>query len=334
MKAIVLENQSVHYEDLPLGVLLEGWATLRVTSVGICGTDVSKIINRNLPFNHTKILGHEFVGIVIEMNGLSDCICIGDSVVALPILPCHECDMCKKGMENLCVKAESIGRTSNGAFAEYVNAPIENLIKIQNSPYLDSYVLADPIAVCLHAINLIKRNSLNDLKVLVIGDGSIGCLISWLLKKRGLDVYMKGIHQDNVNFIKNFGIKIIDNLNSKNSFDEVYETVGRKQDHTLIESLKFVKPGGNVIVLGVYDIGYIYPLVARDLFIKESNLVGSNAYVKNDFLNAVKIIEDNLQELSVFLSHNYSLENYLEALDILTKKKELTIKVVIHPNTS
>jgi len=331
-KSIVLEGyRSFSYKRLPMGILPKKWVTLRVIAVGICGTDVSKILSNNLPSNHTKVLGHEFIGEIIRINGYSNDFCVGNRVVVMPIMPCHKCEMCIRGMENLCKKAEAIGRTIDGAFSNYVNVPIENLVKIQKDLLINSYVLSDSIAVCLHAINLAKNYSQKRAKALVIGDGSIGCLISWLLKKQGIDVYIKGIHSANCNFIEKFGINSIKNLNQDDSYDEIYETVGRKQDDTLNECLKLIKPGGNVIVLGVYDVNYIYPLVARSLFIKESRLVGANAYNKNEFLDAVNIIERNIQELSTFLTHVYSLENFSEALNKVINKDELTLKVIIQP---
>lgn len=330
-KSIVLDNRSLFYKELPIEILPKEWAILRVITVGICGTDVLKILTNNLPINHTKILGHEFIGEIVEINGISNNFCIGDFVVAMPLVPCHKCEMCINGMENLCKKAEAIGRTFDGAFSEYVNVPIKNLIKVQRSPMMNSYVLSDPIAVCIHAINLAKNSSRERKKALVIGDGSIGCLISWLLKKQGMDVSIKGIHSANCDFIKKFGVNSIKDLDPNNLYDEIYETVGRKQEHTLNESLKFIKPGGSVIILGVYDVGYVYPLIARNLFIKESRLTGANAYTKNDFLDAVDIIKKNIQELSAFLTHVYPLEKFKEALDKVINKDELTLKVIIQP---
>lgn len=330
-KSIVLDNRSLFYKELPMEILPKEWAVLRVIAAGICGTDVLKILSNNLPSNHTKILGHEFIGEIVEINGISSNFCIGDFAVVIPLVPCHKCDMCMSGMENLCKKAEAIGRTFDGAFSEYVNVPIENLIKIQRSSLINSYVLSDPIAVCVHAINLAKKSSRERKKALVIGDGSIGCLISWLLKKQGIDVSIKGIHSTHCDFVKKFGVNSVKDLDSNNLYDEIYETVGRKQEHTLNESLKFIKPGGNVIILGVYDVGYIYPLLARNLFIKESHLIGANAYTKNDFLDAVDIIEKNIQELSTFLTHVYPLEKFIEALDKVINKDELTLKVIVQP---
>ena len=330
MKAIVFMGQSLEYQELSPTNLPQEWARIKVEVVGLCGTDVAKLEKYIFPFNHTRILGHEFIGKIVDMNGLSNAVAVGDYAVCMPILPCGNCEACFGGMDNLCVKAEAIGRTVPGAFAEYVNAPIKNLMKMPDGAHYSAHVLADPLAVCLHAINL-SRTQFSGGKALVIGDGSIGCLLAWLLCKQGKDVSIKGIHLDNLHFIESFGVRLLDADVRSKSYDEIYETVGRKQQHTLSECIKAVKPGGVVVVLGVYSPDFIYPLVARELFIKEARLIGANAYTRDEFRETVDLIRDNEEELVGFISHTFPLVKFSDALDAMRRKCGLTLKIVFKP---
>jgi len=97
----------------------------------------------------------------------------------------------------------------------------------------------------------------------------------------------------------------------------------------LHESIRSVKWGGKIVVLGVFDSGYIYPLVARDLFIKEINLMGSNAYVPNDFRNAVTLIESYESILGGFISHRFPLSKFNEALIAAWQKQGFTMKIIL-----
>lgn len=333
MKAIVLVGESLEYQELSLMTLPSQWARIKVETAGLCGTDVAKIGGYTLPANHTRILGHEFIGSIVDMNGRSESVAIGDLAVCMPILPCGGCEMCLKGMDNLCVKAKAIGRTEQGAFAEYVNAPIKNLTKVPDGAFRDVYVLADPLAVCLHAVRLAGARSPGN-KSLVIGDGSIGCLLAWILHKQGRDVSIKGIHLDNLHFIEGLGVHLLNAEASPRSYDEIYETVGRQQQHTLDECVKAIKPGGILVVLGVYAPGYTYPLVARDLFIKESHLIGANAYTQDEFRETVGLICGNEIELIGFLSHTFPLARFSDALEAMRHKSGITLKIVLKPEGS
>ncbi len=329
MKVVVLFGQSIECLDLPIAPLFQQWARVRVESAGLCGTDVAKLTNFNLPANHTGVLGHEFFGQVVEVNGSANNISAGDWVACMPIVACGSCDACIRHKENLCVKAEAIGRTIQGAFAEFVNVPLENLTKVEPPPH-DSYVLTDPLAVCLHSANLVSRTSSGS-SCLVIGDGAIGCLLAWLLLKRGHEVSIKGIHPENLRLVEKMGARLLNADVCSKSYDEVYETVGRSQPQTLDESLRAVKAGGSVVVLGVYAQGYNYSLVARELFIKEATLMGSNGYTRKEFEETAMLIGENKEELAVLLSHRFSLSQFLDALEAARKKKGFTAKIVLKP---
>jgi len=329
MKSIVFSKRSLKCKDSLLTTLPQNWATVEVNTVGLCGTDVAKFRNYKLPVKHTNILGHEFIGKIVKMNGKSSSVVIGDFVVCMPILPCDCCEECLNGRENLCVEKAAIGRTVPGAFAEYVNVPIKNLIEINNSVYRKAYVLADPLAVCLHAVKSANVKSTGG-KVLIIGDGSIGCLLAWFLSKQNRNVSIKGIHSDNLHFVNALGMNLQNVVDiSTGTYDEVYEIVGRKQEKTLNECIKAVKPGGIVVVLGVYSADFIYPLAARDLFIKESKMVGVNAYTRGDFFEAVNFIRDNEKSLIKFISHSFVLEDFSGALDAMRNKRGLTLKIIL-----
>lgn len=329
MKAIVFADHFLKFQEVSLESLPSQWARIKVEISGLCGTDVAKLGRSNLPSGHTQILGHEFVGTVVEINGASDFVTLGDIAVCVPILPCGTCETCLGGMHNLCAKAEAIGRTKQGAFAEYVDVPIGNLIKVPKISY-EVYVLADPLAVCLHAVKLARQRTVG-CKSLVIGDGSIGCLLAWFLRKQGKDVSIKGRHSDNLRFIKNFGVHPVDEDVSLKGYDEIYETVGRQQGQTLSECIKAIKPGGVVVVLGVYSPGYTYPLAARELFIKETHLIGANAYTMDEFVETVSLIRDNELELVEFISHTFTLSKFSDALEVMCHKRGLTLKVVLKP---
>lgn len=298
-----------------------------VISAGLCGTDVAKLSSDSLSLAHTRVLGHEFIGRVINLGGNEGNVAIGDLVAVMPLIPCGKCYACKHHLENLCIKADSIGRTFNGAFAEYVDVPFSNLTKIEGAAAPISFVLADPLAVCIHAKNL--SYSFPGQVCLVIGDGTIGCLLAWLLRMCGFNTWIKGVHEDNLRFIEKLGVKVLTSESLDDYFDVVYETVGRSQENTLHESMRSVRRAGMIVVIGVFAPNFIYPLDARNFFIKEVRLAGANAYVPDEFREAVTLIGANQTVLKSFISHRFPMSRFHEALKAAQQKQGYSMKIVL-----
>jgi len=327
MKAVILqESGSTVLANIPLGILPKQWSRIRVVQSGLCGTDVAKIFSSVLPENHTKLLGHEFVGQIEDPNG-NTAVSRGDWVVGMPLIPCGACEYCRQQHQNLCVKADAIGRTINGSFAEYVDVPFNSLVRIDD--FHEAYVLSDPLAVCIHAASDVISNF--NQKCLVIGDGTIGCMLAWFLHFNGCETWIKGLHQKQLCFMQKQGINVIHaDAHIPNSFfDRVYETVGRTQSDTLRECLYAVCPSGHIIVLGVFSPDHIFPLNTRSLFIKEVQLFGANAYVPSEFHQAVSIIKENKDFMTNFISHRFPLSQFQDAVYAAKIKHNFTMKIVL-----
>lgn len=331
MKAIV-SNQEIYYTDFSLPKLKKGWVRIKVDYVGLCGSDVQKLVNINHINNGLPtILGHEFIGEVERINGKSKELNVGDKVAGIPLLPCYNCIECEKGLYNLCRSGKAVGRTELGAFAEFVDIPLENAIPINNIS-LKSGVLADALAVCLHAIHKVNQSFINT-KCLVIGDGTIGCTLALALKIKGAKVSLLGKHvKENIKLSS-----IVDETYSSakelpvDVYDIVFETVGRKQHVTLENAISSVAPAGKIVVLGVYEPGYLIPVKARDLFIKEATLLGVNSYIFEDFYKALKMLDEYPEYFSWLITHIFPLSEFNRGLNKMINKKEHTIKVVYRP---
>ncbi len=327
MKAVTFNGGKLEQQEIELPSIPPKWVRVMVVNAGLCGSDVAKFSGNSLPLEHTMVLGHEFIGRLVDLGGNEEGVAIGDLVAVMPLIACGKCHPCRHHRENLCVEADAIGRTFNGAFAEYVDVPFSNLIKIEASASSVSYVLADPLAVCIHAKNLSSLSF--GQTCLVVGDGAIGCLLAWLLHQCGFDAWIKGVHTDNLRFIEKLGVKVLVSESPEDHFDVIYETVGRSQETTLHESVQSVRRGGTIVVVGVFTPGYVYPLVARNLFIKEVCLIGSNAYVPDEFREAVGLIGSHQSVLGGFISHRFLMSRFDEALIAARQKHGLTMKIVL-----
>lgn len=152
-----------------------------VKAVGICGSDIPRIY-RTGAHVHPLIPGHEFSGVVEETGeGVSD-EWLGRRVGVFPLIPCGECGPCVKKQYEMCRSYGYTGSRRNGAFAEYVSVPAENLLELPDTVTFEEAAMLEPMAVAVHAIRQTELSG-SDLAA-VCGLGTIGMLLIMFLADR------------------------------------------------------------------------------------------------------------------------------------------------------
>ena len=186
MKAAALYGKhDIRIEELPVPGPKEDEVLIRVEACGICGTDVH-IYNGDEGAAQTPpgtVLGHEFAGEVAAVGEKVTDIQTGDRVCVDPNKLCNECYYCKSGIGHFCEHITGIGTTVNGGFAEYCCVPRSQVYPIRSETEYTKAAMAEPVACCLHGIDLCDI-SCGD-TVLVIGGGMIGLIMLKLAKLRG-----------------------------------------------------------------------------------------------------------------------------------------------------
>lgn len=159
-----------------------GSAIVEVAYSGICGTDLHEYRHgpnmiRSTPHPLTGavppiVLGHEFSGIVVALEGDHDAVAVGDLVAVDPCLACGHCEWCLRGDYHICRLGGSLGLAADGSFATRVVVPNRGLHKVPDGVSAQWASLAEPLAVGLHAANRAGVAPGDD--VLVLGAGPIG----------------------------------------------------------------------------------------------------------------------------------------------------------------
>ena len=176
-----------------------GESLVRVSLAGICGTDL-EILDGYMAYN--GVLGHEFVG-VVEKSQNPDL--VGKRVVGEINAGCSKCDSCKKGMQRHCPSRTVLGILKrDGAFAEFLSLPEENLHVIPDSISDEQAVFVEPLAAAFEIKEQISLNS--DWKVAVVGDGRLAQMICQVLKLSCPDVTCFGRHQSKLANLEKFEI--------------------------------------------------------------------------------------------------------------------------------
>ncbi|MCH5164593.1 MAG: L-threonine 3-dehydrogenase [Clostridiales bacterium] len=187
MDALVKRYQEVGLwlEQAEVPVLKEGEALVKIHKTAICGTDVHIYDWNQWAQNTIKtpmIIGHEFVGEIVEIKGHSPKFKVGDLVSAEGHVTCGHCRNCLRGDKHNCANAEGIGVNRNGIFAEYAAIPLSNLWKCDKNIPEEMYAIFDPFGNATHtalAFPVLGED------VLITGAGAIGIMAAAICKYAG-----------------------------------------------------------------------------------------------------------------------------------------------------
>ncbi|MDK2951703.1 MAG: hypothetical protein PWQ77_1368 [Kosmotogales bacterium] len=315
MKALYFDGSNLNMVEREIPKINENEVLIKVIKAGICSTDLEIMKGYQ---NFEGIPGHEFVGIVIESHNEE---LINKRVVGEINIPCHECEICKRGLTKHCRNIRTFGINNyDGCFAEYTKLPVENIHILPDEISDDYGTFVEPLAAALEIENYIEH----DEKISLIGDGRLGLLIAMVLKIKGYDFLHIGKHEEKLKISKKMGIKtemynddIVDEY--KYNFDSVIEATGNESG--LKTALDICIPSGKIILKSTFnkkiniDISHIV--------VNEYHLIGSRC---GDFKKAIDFIRMYNPPLNDLISCYSSFDNSLKAIDEARKK----IKVIIN----
>jgi (R,R)-butanediol dehydrogenase / meso-butanediol dehydrogenase / diacetyl reductase len=158
---------------------------LKVLRAAICGTDAAEWDHGPVLCRPGVVLGHEFVGRVVELGNEVTGLRVGDRVVSGAGISCGRCPWCLRSRTNLCAEYRTLGLQVDGGLAEYVTSPAAICHRVPDSCDDDAAAMTQPLAVALHALSRVEQR--DDESVAVIGVGGIGSFIVAGASRRAVD---------------------------------------------------------------------------------------------------------------------------------------------------
>lgn len=311
MKIAVIEKEHIVVKNVDKIILDDRkGAIVKVLGCGLCGSDIVKF--REHISKDGTVLGHEIVAEIVEINSDTK-FKTGEKIVTSHHIPCGTCDYCRHGNVSMCKHFKSTN-IRPGGFSEYVylseehlqnvaHPMPENLSEIEASFY-------EPLGCCVRAV---KRAKLMDgSKVLVVGLGSIGILMSQALKAYGMNVMGCDLIQDRIERLQNLGIDAVDSrdLEQAELFDAVFMTSGA--DKAIDVALKTIKSGGTILVFSSTPHNTGYP--NNEIYYRELTVLGSYSPAPVDLKDSLELLRTgkvNVKDLSTI----YSLDDIQKAFD-------------------
>lgn len=225
MKALVKTKVgvgNVELLDIPEPTPKENEVKIKVKACGICGTDIH-VLHNTTELAAGVTLGHEFTGVVSEVGAKVKHFKPGDRVVATTTVEsCGECLYCQNGDVNICPTRKGMGRTGNGAFAEYIVLKEELVFNLPDNVDFISGALCEPLGCTVHGCIETVPIIAGDVAV-VIGPGAIGLLATQLAKAQGAKVILCGtnVDEERLKLGKKLGADVVINVQTENAAEIV-----------------------------------------------------------------------------------------------------------------
>ena len=333
MKAYVLNGiGDISYREVAKPELQEGWALVKVKAAGICSSDIPRIFERGT-YHFPTIPGHEFSGQVVEAKGKKYKDIIGKRVSVFPLIPCGKCEQCKSKKYEMSSNYDYIGSRRNGAFAEYVEVPIWNLVELGENISYEEAALMEPLSVALHAV---KKTTIseND-KIGIIGTGTIAIAISQILIALGY-THVSIVARSNskkglLSEIGNAGY-LVTNDSLMETFDIVFECVGSKR--AIEQALVYAGIGAQIVLIGnpYGDISLAqdvyWKILRKQLSVKgtwNSTYDGNN---QSDWTCVRDMMQNKQLKMKNMITQTYNQKDMMKALDIMKNHTEPYCKVM------
>ncbi|RSL32161.1 sorbitol dehydrogenase [Salibacterium salarium] len=290
--------------------LKAGNARMKVEYGGICGSDLSVYKGVISHASYPVVMGHELYGEIVTEDE-DNTFYPGQKVVVQPNIACGECDLCQKGKKNICRHKVSLGVTDNGGFSNFVDVPVSNLLEVPDDMDGKLAVLAEPLAVVVHAFRNISIEEGET--VAVVGCGTEGMLSSILANLLGADVTAVDINQDKLDMMN-----VFQDINSGPSsileaeYDHVIEAAGVPA--SVEQSFDIVKPGGNVVLIGITDGEINFP--AKKIVRSDAKVFGSIIYdFPKDFQRAFDFLRNYPDTFTPIISEIFPFSHYEKAFE-------------------
>ena len=327
-----------------------GEAVIRVTTTTICGTDVH-IVKGEYPVRPGLIIGHEPVGVIVELGAGVTGYELGQRVLVGAITPCGQCNACLSGFKSQCGHGSGyealggwrFGNTINGAQAEYLLVPSAqaNLALIPDDLTDEQVVLLADIASTGFAGAESGGVKIGD-AVVVFAQGPIGLCATAGAKLMGASLVI-GVDSDPVRLAmaRRMGADVALDFTTVDVVDEVKRLTGGGADVTIEalgtqgtfeNALRCLRPGGTLSSLGVYSGKLQMPYDAFAAGLGDHRIVTSLCPGgKERMRRLIAMVQSGRFDPLPLITHRFALADIGEAYDLFANRRDGVLKVAIRP---
>lgn len=354
MAAVVCHGpEDYRLEQLAVPEPGPGEMLMKVEAVGVCASDLKCYhgaakfwgdANRPAWAQKGVTPGHELVGTIVQSDQAAEDIHgagIGDRVVCEQIVPCGECRYCQRGEYWMCGPHDMFGfRNYNGAMAQYMIVPSKARVhKVSKELPPAHAAYAEPLSCSLHGVE--RANIKFDDVVVVAGCGPIGLgMIAGAKAKGPLKVVALDMVEDKLELAKKCGADEVINIGKEDAVQRIKDMTEGYGADVYIEStghpsavgqgLNLLRKLGTYVEYSVFgsDVSVDWSIISDD---KELDVLGAHLG-PHCWPAAIKMIESGILPMDEICTDQFGLEQFQEALDMVSDTSGASIKVSILPN--
>lgn len=342
LTASYYDVNDIRIEERVEPVLTDENLIVKVHACAICGTDLKIFTVGNPRCTPPRIIGHELVGTILRIGKHVQGFEVGERVTLATTIACHECEVCRLGLPNMCPNAKPISYDFDGGFAEYIAVPQEavtggNVIKVPDSVSHECAALAEPVSCAMNAQDLagVKEGD----SVLIIGGGPLGAIHAEIAKAYGASkVMITQRSEPRLRLLRTLkDVMVIDGTRNVHEI-VTQETHGLGVDVVIVcapgkipqeESIRYARKGGTVSLFaslpkGASDITFD----SRVIHYRELRIVGASDSRPEHVRKAIDFMADKKLDLSHIVTHRVKLKDFHHGLKLMQDKACLKVLII------
>lgn len=307
---------------------------VRMTAAGICGSDVGIYHGTNAAATYPRIIGHEMVGVVEEIQGDGKGLAAGSRVIVNQVTSCGHCYPCSLGRGNVCDNLQVRGVHIDGGYREYIAVPAEDCYLLPDSISDQDAVMIEPATIAIQSCT--RAQLQKDDMLLLYGAGALGSSILRIARQLCGHIIVADIVDSKLEAAKAAGAKYTINVQTEDFLEKVKEyTHGRGSTvsidaacvpDSLMLLLKATGNAGRVITMGFSTAGTEvnqFLITSKELDVRGSRLQNRM------FGKAIEMLREGKLSLSGSVSHTFPLTEAQKAFDFVDSHDASIRKVVL-----
>jgi len=319
-KQVMTAPHQIIFEDVAVPVPGPGQVLLKIKRIGICGSDIHVFHGEHPYVTYPLTQGHEVSAQVVAVGEGVSGIKVGQKTTVEPQVVC----------------GEVMGFQTTGTASEYFVADAAKITTFADNISYDEGAMIEPLAVTVHAVR--RSGDVKGKKVVVMGAGPIGILLIQTLKAFGAaEVMATDISDyrlelaskcgaDHVFNTKNieFGEALVKSF-GKDKADIIYDCAGN--DVVMNQAIQNARKGSMIMLIAVF--ARMANVDLAKLNDSELDLNTSMMYRHEDYIEAIRILEEGKIKLKPLMSKHFAFEDYQQAYEYIDTNREATMKVLI-----
>ncbi|MCR4882258.1 MAG: alcohol dehydrogenase catalytic domain-containing protein [Clostridiales bacterium] len=336
LQQVMTEPGKIIFREIETPAPGPGQVLVRIKRIGVCGSDIHVYYGEHKGTGYPVTQGHEVSG---QVAGLGEGVTqfrVGQKVTIEPQVVCGKCYPCRHGKYNLCEHLRVMGFQTTGTASEYFAVDAERVTALPDAMTYDEGAMIEPLAVTVHAAK--RFAELDGAKVAILGCGPIGILLAQTVKALGAEsVLITDISDYRLRLAKECGADFAVNTREKDfgeallecfgpdKADVIYDCAGN--DITMGQAIRYARKGSKIVLVAVFaKEAHIDLFTLND---HELDLDTTMMYRHEDYVDAIRLVEEGKIRLRPLMSRHFAFTDYLKAYQYIEANRETTMKVLI-----